>query len=104
MRVWGRMVSVRMWPKQRMAAIVYRVNQKKTGKIHRISQQTVRLPKAKQRLVCGWRPTMATSLVYQCDQFPWGRLCQKCFPNAVAVEVSTHAKRDDDAEAIEDAD
>ena len=47
---------------------------------------------------------MGTSLVFQCDQFPRGKLCRKCLPNAVAVEVSTHEQRDDDAEAIEDAD
>lgn len=78
-------------------SILFAVNTKAKGKIHRVTIETSRQPRQRQRIQCGWRMKKSTSVVYICPRVKWGDLCQKCFP----VVQTGREKQKGDPEKIE---
>ena len=80
--------------------IMYCVNAKAKGKIHRLTRETAHLPRPRQRLQCGWKLSGSVSLVYTCARLRYGTLCLKCFPDAKAAEREQNSavKNDEDIE------
>jgi hypothetical protein len=61
--------------------IVYAMNCKSQGRVHRVTHGTAKLPRDRQLVHCGWRITKSVSLVYYSFSLKWGTFCKRCFPD-----------------------
>ena len=64
----------------------FAVNMKTKGKVHRLTTETVHLPRKRQRVCCGWRIGASTAIVYNCSRLAWGDYCKKCFPGVIEAK------------------
>ena len=74
--------------------VMYAVNTKAQGKVHRVTFATARLPRNRQRVACGWPMKPSTSTVFYGRCIKWGAFCSRCFgredtsaPAGEAVEI-----------------
>ena len=79
------------------------INIKEDGHVHRLSEETLKLPRERRRTHCGWRTGAVGANVYFSSTCVWPppwvstqtRLCSKCFPR---TEPPATALEDDPIE------